>query len=759
MATLTLATRYKHNGLEGSACLLVYDLTQLSGVSIGDDVRDILDRQPNTLRFYILAPYIEREQLDNAILDGSALKRAGAIRNQLTVEIFSLEMHKEGARFSVNCAQFFLNRTELLEKSEFRPAKGDATPLSSEIMNGWLFHLFDSSKCLVDAPVGVHFAKASSSHSTKFLRTSNALLSTAACGTLAFFSLAAVAGQEPRRIFVDTAPLLSVALAMQRIAVIHGIWEQMPPAKSFSSYGGISEIKTFSKSDLILISASTSGGLANRLIHLHVNEEMLLTLYLLKSAADMETRGQILCDLTVNSGRMFGYSFIKNYQTGNCDLCKKGYVIADLEGDQFLLEKRATKRLRVGNKSQIGTARKDFEQVARTNSISIHFYELSDSKTNIEINSNLLFQTTDYLNRFLYQIRRYAPPILDFVVAVGMSSAEAKLYCKKAGFKLSALNAMKIVTDAELAQLPQKPAANVLVLIAYLSDHARIRGINVQLRSKINGGCATYISAITIADSARNLEDLRIFLSYGEHGPETFTFRSSLAIMLPWLDSNSTSWRQELDLWDRLNDSDELPSEFRSRLTLLKTTSSSAAQLFLPGSTGELKIAPDFVMLDTKNRIENISQADVYAVVNNAIAAERSDCIPFGEKLNRAKPTPIWGQIIYHQTVLCPSNFRDFNDAILRAALIRSANIQELNYTVDEASSEEMRDVIQADIHAWEFGRGDALPEFLLSLACKRLRLMPKHVENIQSAICKSTLPLHLKLLSSKIDESELSVR
>jgi hypothetical protein len=748
MTTLALTTRFKDDGLEGSACLLVYDLTRLSGVSIGDDVRDILDRHPNTLRFYVLAPFLTRDSVDLALLEGigSALTRAGANKNSPTVAIASLEIRRNESAILIQSAQFFLHAG--------KPMKGTTVELSKELINGWLFHLFDSSKGLVDAPVGVHFAKASSKHSTKFLRTSSALLSSEACGALAYFSLGEVSGIEPRRIFVDTAPLLSVAFAMQRIAMTNSIWEQMPPAKSFSSYGGVGGVKIFSKSDLVLISASTSGGLAKRLIDSHVNKDMLLTLYLLKSSMDMKTDGRVLCDLTVRPGRMFGYSLIDNHATDDCTLCKKGYVLAELEGDQFMLEKRAIKRLRVGAGSQIGTAKKDLEEIARNNAIYIHLYELQDSKTNIEVNLPLFLRKDGkLLSQFLYQLQRFSPPTLDVIVAVGMTVNEAKNYCLQAGFRSYVLNNVRIVTDAQLDQLAFTQAANALILIAYLSDHSLIRGLNVQLRNKINGGCATYISALTIADSSRNLEDLRIFLSYGEHGPETFTFRSTIALMLPWLKNESTSWAHERNLWVRLSNELLIPEEFAARLTWLQNTASSTSHLFLTGSCGELKIAPDFVLLDTKNQIEKITQADVYAVVNNALAAERSDCVPLNSKPkpDRKNPTPIWGQLVYHQTVICPSNFRDFNDAVLRAALLRAANIQELNYKVDETSSEEMLDVIQADIQAWDLGRGDALPEFLLSLASERMQLMSKHIERIQSNINTSTLPSHLKFLASII--------
>lgn len=339
---------------------------------------------------------------------------------------------------------------------------------------------------------------------------------------------------------------------------------------------------------------------------------------------------------------------------------------------------------------------------------------------------------------------RFTPTPLHFVIAAGLSVAEAKKYYIQAGLT-EAIKAARFVGGEQVAQLEHKLHANAFVIIGQLSDHALLRGINAQLRPKVAGGCVTYISALTIADSARNLADLRIFLSYGEHGPESFTFRSALELLLPWTGEEPSPWVQELQLWQRL------PGQSENRLSWLMENASSSDNLFLPGIHGQLAIAPDFVLLDTTTNIKPVSQADVYAVVCNALATARCNNQGLEEKVQRANPTPVLGQTVYGQCVLCPSNFRDFNDAVLRAALLRAASVQELNYSVDEDSSEEMRDVIRADISSWSQGRGDALPEFLLSMACGRLRLIRRHIEQLKAEIDEAILPEHIKVLANSI--------
>jgi len=734
MKALALTTRFKDLELEGDACLLVYDVPHLSGITIGDDVRDVLERRPNTSRIYVLAPFLADNAVDVALLDGSALVRAGAVDTTSSVKVAALGLRSERESASVLSTEYSLVGG--------LPIAMEPRGLDDELKEGWLFNLFDEGRGLVDAPLGVHFSKASGKHASKFLRTSSVLLTSSACAAVAFFGLAAVRQLEPRRVFVDTAPLLALAFAMQRIAAVRGLWSEMPTAKSFSSYGGVGNLPRLGKSDLVLMSASTSGGLAARLLGLGVSEDMLLTLFLLKSSAKMVTQGRVLCDLTYRPARPFGYPQVENHTQDTCVLCKRGYILAELEGDQFLLEKRAVKRLRVGQASQSPAARATMETLARTGAVTVRLYRKDTRRTDIDVDLNTGLASGGYLEEpFSRLLTRFTPTPLQFVVAVGLSIADAKAYCRRAGLR-GLLKSTRFVTGDQVGQLPSQSGANALVLIGHLCDHAVVRGINAQLRPKVDGGCVSYLSALTVADSARNLSDLRIFLSYGELGPDTFTFRSALELMLPWTGEQPSPWEQELKLWQKLSGLGTIPEPLVPRLDWLKQTATASNDLFLPDYKGRrLAIAPDFVLLDTSNSRGAISQADVYAVVCNALATARCDNLGIEAKVQRAQPSPTWGQTIYAQCLICPSNFRDFNDAVLRAALVRAASMQELNYSVDEASSEEMRDVLRADIHSWSQGRGDALPEFLIALACGRLRLTPRHLEQLKLEASGADLP------------------
>lgn len=720
--------------------MLVYDVATIDGATIGDDVRDLIERRPCTHSIYVLAPYLSEDVVEVAIRQGTPLQRASAIGVSSLTEVFLIGIRIDEKFLQVATKRFSLHDDKVVTN--------DWEILSSSLIDGWLFNLFDRNNGLVNAPIGVHFSKASGKHASKFLRTSSILLSSEACGVVAFFSLGALSKIEPRRIFVDTAPLLSLAFALQRVAAVRGIWSGVPPSKSFSSYGGVNDALRLGKSDLVLISASTSGGLANRLIELGASPTMILTLYVLKSNSDSVTAGTVLCDLTFSNVHGFGYPPIDNQPASTCFLCSQGYVLAELEGDQFLLEKRAVKRLRVGSASQSLEARKVAEVLARNQAIKVHLQKSDRRKTDIVIDVCKAMDTDIHWQRaFARSLTRFVPVPINYIVIVGIAKNEAASYFQSAGM-LKEFETATVVEHAEVSNLAIIANGNAVVLAPFLCDHALLRGINAQLRPKLEGGCVSYVAALTIADSARNLSDLRIFLQYGEHGPETFIFRSALEFMLPWSTSHESPWTAEFSLLQQIQNQAILPVELESRLNFLRETALSADHLFLQGLEGELSIKPDFVLLDTKDRRQAISQADIFAVVSNCLAAARCNNVGLNAKVSRENPTPIWRQTVFGQSVLCPSNFRDFNDAVLRASLLRAADVQELNYCVDEVASEEMLDVIRADLNSWTEGKGDSLPEFLLSIACRRLRLLPSHLVQLSGWLNVATLPLWLKAIT-----------
>lgn len=739
MRALALNTRYREGSFEGDACLLIYDEIEVSATMVSSDVRDVLNARPNTWKIFVTAPFLEEATLIQAALDGGAYERAAG---------------KIGVLFgrSTTAQPFTLH---VLHRSQ---AGGEIceSPADDELMQGWLFHLFDRSRALVDAPPGVHFGKGSGKHSRHFLRASSVLLSSAACGFVGMATLARLQAEEPRRIFVDTAPLISVAQAMQRIAQRIGHWVISQPVISFSSYGGIDQAPTMGYGDVSLVSASTSGSLAERLIGMGVAADNVITLFLLKDRSKPPAPGKVVCNLTAAPGRTFGYRAIESHPPATCPGCARGDILAELAGDQFMLEKRAIKRLRVSSTSQKKEARAFFDRHARRNRVQIQPFAADATANLVKFDIDQLTHDADVSQAVVRLLRRFTPSPLHAIVLVDILESTAQRLFELADMR-HLYDAAQRIGSEELASLSPIDHGSMLVLAGCLNDHGRMRSINASMRTKAPHGNVAYLSVVTLADSPKNLGDLRMFLSYGQHGAETFIVRSAHDLMLPWQSESVTAWDAELELLQRMASEGTLEPELELRLARLQRMSCESSELLMRGSAGDLAIASDFVYLDTETELEAISQADVLAVVSNLLATVR--CNDAALPAAHVKPTGDeiqWNQMLYGQVLLAPAtlcarNMRDYNDSILRAAFLRIAFKQELDFSVDEHISHEVLDVIKTELSGWSSGRGDALPEWLLSLACDRLRLHPVHVPTLLRAVHDAQLPAWLVQLARQI--------
>jgi hypothetical protein len=732
MRALNLSTRLRERAFEGAACLLVYDEIELSAAAVSSDVRDLLDSKPNTAWIYVLAPYIEESVVLEAALNEKIYARAGD-----QVWILSYRAPNGGPPSVVRVGR--------------REGKHVEEPLPSSLQNGWLFDLFDKSKGKVTAPTGVHFGKTSGKHSTVFLRAGNAILSTKASGLLAFFLMVALPKQDVGRILVDTAPLLSVAQALIRIAEVHGVWSHSPPVSSFSSYGGLEGLSSLHKRDLIVISASTSGGLSERLIGLGASRQMVVTLFSLVEKV-AETPSPVVCDLQFEPGRTYGYLPVENQIYGSCKWCDQGFLLAPLEGDQFLLEKRPVKRLRISKADQAPGARKLLERWTRRGFFKVDPYGSMELRSQFVFDANrAITEDVELRAKLIRLLHRYGPTPLHFVVLIGVSRETYQALIDAAGLT-TFYSTAEVIDAGQVSSMSARPEAGVLVLVGCLVDHALLRGINAQLRTKASNGRITYLAVLALADSNKSLEDLDMFLTYGEHGKETFTFKSADSLILPCrVTSERSPWDEERALLQQIKDDSELVPELARRLDQLESAGVIDNTLFLPGKDSKaLVIAPDFVYLNTEVDLTKISQADIFLVVSNLLAVARSNGLKNGlPQAHHLWAQSVYGQVLVDLPTVCPRNLRDYNDAILRASFLRAANKQELNYAVDEECSSEVLDVLCAEVDAWPDDRGNSLPELLVALATRRLRLNEADEERFIAHLNAAKLPDYLEQLRS----------
>jgi hypothetical protein len=742
-----LTTRIKLNAFQGEACLLVYDEQQLTSTMLSDDVREIFDSRPGTTRIYILAPFVPEPQLREHLQSGTVFTRIGSYFNAIGGRLCLLGFSPSSDNKIAACEiPFFIDDAGHLQE-EARKEVDD------EYRNGWLFDLFDKYQGRIDAPVGVHFAKSSRRHSSKFLRVSNILLSSSACALIAYFTLGTLQCEQPRRIFVDTAPLLAVAFALQRIALTHNIWISHAPVTSFSSYGGLDKLPPSSGRDLILVSASTSGGLVSQLRSKEFSIGYIATLFYLNPVEPSSDLGAVICDLTFKQGRMFGYPPIESFPANDCPHCKSDCFLAELEGDQFQLEKRAIKQLTIKKKSQTEDARKTLEELARHNLVSFLPFRQRGRSSDFSIDADVMLRDVKSVReRFIRALRCHTPMPLTHIILVDLQEEIFNELVKEAGLN-NCFDKASIVSYADLQNCtPLGPGeGGALVVFGTLSDFATARDINAQLRIKVPKGCVAYISGLTIASSSEHLADLKMFLTYGEHGRDTFKYDSASSLMLPLPAIGLSAWEAELSMLQQLKDNGEVAAEINARIDTLLDANSRTTGLFWPGHQGELTIQSDFVYLTVDVERGQLSQAEILATVSNLLVTARMDNRGLNAPSQIGREPIHWHQSVYGHVVLSPASFEDYNDAVLHAAFIRSATLAELNYATDERSSGRILSIVRASIQAWAAGGGDSLPEFFVALATHRIALTSEHTQAIKDAAQSAVLPSFLTSIADVI--------
>ncbi|RYH65950.1 MAG: hypothetical protein EON54_05425 [Alcaligenaceae bacterium] len=726
--------------------LLVYESAP-SDDQISRDIRDVIQVHPFSRRISVAMPSVNAEICHQIVNEGTAKERVRGIGSLESPELSTLCFNLD--------EQCIAYRKVGEETPEY-------LPIPDDVRDAWFFDLFHRHNCLVAAPDGIHFGKTSGKHSAHFIRASNSLMSTLECDLIAFFLMPFAYRAKPQRIYVDTAPLISVGMALIRLFQSHNIWRTSPPIESFSSYDGIDALKHADGDHLVLISASTSGGLELEVLSRTERAECIATIFYIQGKNQAASAGFRLCDLTETPNRLFGYPEITTFtRESECEWCQAGIPFAEFEGDQFLLQKR------------------------KTQYINIRYHPTAPSKCSMKKDARDFFSSCN--GRDIFSVRIAADAIQGYrdvqidqnqAFIIMPSVLEAISDAIRRNLKISRADYF-VYDDLELTlleiekSLAQKTKAFVkardiqtkppvengsaIVLTAVLKSPHGIRKINEILRSIVPDGEVHYVSYATIVESCIEFHQLCAALRTGAKGPNTYEYSPGNVLLFRNRVDLLSSWDKEKELLQRIIDEDAISNidtdqEIIRRRRLLIDSGILKNDLFWRAQNGsELRLQRDFVFLQVSGEE---SQAYVYAVVSNLLStALEGDRDPTDRAtLATDVVRQSLRETVYSRALLEVNNFAKFNDAILRGCLLRAAEAKELNYSTDHASSETMKNIILHEIGEWQFSRGQILPEFLCALASRHMRLADRHAHDVCRSVCDSRfVPDYVKRLANAI--------
>lgn len=636
---------------------------------------------------------------------------------------------------------------------------------------------------LIVSPGSHHFVFPSGKHCDRFLRTGNILIFSSEIYFIAFGLLSHFDPEKHKRIHCDTSSINSVAFALVNLR----IWLSANTEKhatsifSFGSYSGLYQNPNgYTQNDLLLISASTSGGLIKYIAKRHTSvprENIILLFFLGGENEKREISDRLLCDLTHSEKNPNGIFTYKQFRRDEkCDFCEGGSHAIEISGDVFLLEKPHVKRVLLTVKDAEGYL-SDFVQqfksknrektVLKTNykedDTNSAYEVFIDYKTVLQgIKQGFYKEHHKKLNDFIDQ---YVPSNTKYILNLNDdASADLAEYIRsRISENYKAEKAPRVLDQGKILELQNESGA-ILVVGSCIASGKNLLYISRALR-QFDKLKIIYFIGVARPNARSSLEFLKSNLMQGRYGKQTNSF-IEVETMFCTSRSKGNPWQNERDnilsILEFLKDAEDSDwsdaiKVFEKRVDQLNQCSGKAvrglsADLFLPKATdySALELRKNFSFFRFEGYIDDVSQSDIYFtiswILNGLRHSSRAD-----RKLEQAP---------YIRCLIDPANFTRFNDGIIQACILRACLSQELDYEKDNAASYEMLQTLEMMARHAKEDQGEALAEFLYALAFRNMTLSREHLNYFLSCVdenCKDQRMLlsFVEFIRSKRKEKE----
>ncbi|MFJ4194149.1 hypothetical protein [Pseudomonas sp. NPDC089534] len=698
--------------------LLLFFSGEISNDSIAKVVKADVEKNLVPANVYVLASRDQRQPLCD-------LSEDIALREEIESFVGDINEKLICLFFSPDGRIFFNNDSQLIPSS-----------LEKEIIQCGVIDIFQRRCGIIASQSSYHFLKPSGDHCNAFIRASNLLVSSVevsflAIGLLPFFT----AGLK--RIYVDTSSISY--LVSQALSMSGKFGATLPLIDSFESYAVFNRDYDFiaDAESLVLISATTSGGLAQKLVKNNgFVTELVKNIFYSHLPPGINGIFDIASALTGHEN---------SYRAHDCPLCKRGSRLIRIVGDQFLPETPTHEQLMIKradfNKDRASFfkefATKNILCWSRSSSPSSEFRELYY----IDIERVFCDPSPEFFKVFERKVRKSFAIDVELVVSLDDSGSKAFSEAIKSQVGTAA-ERIKWCSVSELQHNQLVNVGSVVVVAGAITSGGKLLDMSRRLRKMQPTASILYFVGFSKISNSVSLDQVKRDLEQGGH--ELVVLQKA---PMPRVTENSkTSWDVEHDNLmliggdDPLGESESLPDILAQRLNSYDVSSDN---LFLPTTSGKpLALRPTFAFwheleLDT----DLASQADVYWTIQALIHDLR--CRVGKDGLDN----------FYHATVISPACFDRYNDGVIQAALLRSANPTELDYSVSDDFSNKMLGVIVSIVENHAAEQGEAALEFLMAMWIGTMRLTAEDTKKLCKKFAAGTGSADIDFLLNKVSE------
>jgi len=600
-------------------------------------------------------------------------------------------------------------------------------------------NIIQKRNVIVESTSSFHYVKPSKMHTDRFIRSSN-MLEAFAETTFISIRILKYINNNINAVYVDTSAIKS--LIYNAIDLYSQLSGKNPSVfvDSFNSYSGIDNYPFSSLgSTLVVISASTSSGLARRLkaIPSLPSCDILTVLY----NSQNEVIGNALFDFRKLSKNKFltpksslYFRPINSYDERECEKCRNGtFFSIQLTDDQFVIEQPRYSSYLPVNTDSSEKLRDLISRYRNSNIFKCLYDSLPDnSGSEFFVDTVSILQHDSFKKRLDSSIKRNFPLWANYI-----------FYCDDYGAK-------EIAEYIKNKILESNPAQNIaLMSVIEIRNLDDIHGAAI-----VAGSTQTGKSLLKISRELRKFENIPLtyfvgFSKYNDHNlfekiKSDLTYSNSEIghhkfvsieeMMLPVSEHRSTSWVREADEFRKIaaflesqepSHEKDIKLHFVSeRLKFLREATSDLKRgvgdnIYLPTPDGkQLFLRKSFAFWNsTENSTECLNQGIVHYTIASVLQGLRH-----GKSRDNSN-APLQESYIVNQ--LSPMAFDRYNDGIIQAALLRNAKPKELDFSKDRNNSAIITNLI---CHAIETiskndNNSDALNEFLMALCIKNLKI------------------------------------
>lgn len=562
-------------------------------------------------------------------------------------------------------------------------------------------YLFESTETILRAPHGYAFRKPSGREEDIFVRSGNLLRKPQAIAVFNHLLLRRLP-LNCAVLYIDSFTILSFAMGLQ--SVLEHFTLPSFSIESFHSYGiepnfWIPNEKNY----MVLISASTSGGLSQKLVDEHQAEPSRIVHLLGVGPSDASFRNSCIYfhprETTAKSTKAVG----------------QANAAIEIRTEEFLISHSMPKPVRITtahvDRKAAGKLHEPFYRRAlqfgrSTFKRSYSPFSVSSDEGDAQ-HSPLLSWTKE---RLVHEI----PASVRTLLHVDDSMAErfAMWVAEELNFDV----VVKNLSGFDPASEDARQNHTIAVIAHDDPDLESLARASIALR-QLPGIHRHYVVGYGFPSSRveyqRRRADLRMS-NRSRHGWSEFLV---LPVGVATLHDSFFVHRRVLGPSTLQHHAASLGQDLHEALDGQGTSSRICAEsLFLPRTDGApLALRPGSVFLPKGSA--DVSQIAAYAMVAGAVQSAREPDAASGEDRSGFDDNP------FVRTVLDPSMFARYSDGILQASLLRSTQRSELDYSGSGELSQQFASICSSVLLNHANLVGDAAPEFLYALATKKVLL------------------------------------